>query len=118
MTSAPKKSKIFRVTGLETAQPDVLDTLKATILDNLLEQERSRIQVVTAILPSCYDDEREKVALVEFRGGVPSFLSKLEANPLQDLQVEMGGTDINFDLHFHGFTQLYVPEPGVPIAAE
>jgi hypothetical protein len=34
-------------------------------------------------VPSCYDNE-EKIALVEFRGGVPAFLSELMANPLGD----------------------------------
>jgi hypothetical protein len=49
---------------------------------------------MTAIVPSCYDNEREKVALLEFRGGFPNFLSELKANPLGDWQVEMGDTDI------------------------
>lgn len=69
-------------------------------------------------MPSCYDDEQERVALVEFCGGVPEVLSELEANPLGDWQVEMGGTDISFDRHFFGFTQLYTPKPDAPITAE
>lgn len=121
MTSA-SNSTVFRVTGLVTTQPDdVLDTvLKAAIRDNLLKEEISRIQVITVIVPSCYDEERERIALVDFRGGIPNFLSELIVNPLGDWEVEMKDTDItgNFDRHFFGFTQLYAPEPDVPIAAE
>lgn len=119
MTSS-RKSIVFRVTGLATTQPDeVLDTaLKAAIHDNLLEEERSAIKILTAIVPSCYDEEHERVALVEFRGGVPKFLSELVVNPLGDWQVEMDETDISFDSHFFGFTQLYTANPDMPIAAE
>ena len=73
---------------------------------------------MTAIVPSCYDCERERAALVDFRGGVPDFLSELVANPLGDWQMEMDDTDINFDCHFFGFTQLYTPAPGKPVTAE
>lgn len=120
MMTFASNSTVFRVTGLVTTQPDdVRDIVfKAAIQDNLLEEEISRIQVVTVIVPSCYDEERERIALVDFRGGIPNFLSELIVDPLGDWQVEMKDTDINFDCHFFGFTQLYAPEPDVPIAAE
>lgn len=57
-------------------------------------------------MPSCCDD-KEKVALVECRGGLPTFLSELTAESLGESQMEMGDTDINFDQPFFGFTQLY-----------
>ena len=44
-----------------------------------------------ASLDSCYNDE-EKVALVEYRRGMPAFLSALIANPLEEWQ------------HFFSFT--------------
>lgn len=115
-----RKSTVFRVTGLATTTPDdVLDAdLKAAVRSNLTEEEKSAIQFAIAILPSCYDEERERVALVEFRGGVPKFLSELVAHPLEDWQIEMKDMDINFDSHFFGFTQLYAPKPDVPITAE
>jgi hypothetical protein len=56
--------------------------------------------------------------LVEFRGGVPKFLSELVAHPLKDWQMVMGDVDINFDCNFFGFTQLYAPRPGEPVTAE
>lgn len=60
----------------------------------------------------------QRVALVQFRGGVPQFLRELRVNPLGDWQVEMGNDDTNFDCHFFGFTQLYVPDDNEPVVAE
>lgn len=117
--AARKKGIVFRVTGLAASQPDYEpdEALKAAINDNLAEDERRSLTFTTAIVPSCYDNE-EKVALVEFHGGVPAFLSGLVANPLDDWEVEMGDMDISFDQHFFGFTQLYEPQPGSPVTAE
>ncbi|KAF2178473.1 hypothetical protein K469DRAFT_803304 [Zopfia rhizophila CBS 207.26] len=117
--AAGKKGPVFRVTGLPALQPDdeLATSLKAAIDDNLAEDEQSKLTVNTAIVPSCYNNE-EKVTLVEFHGGVPAFLSELMANPLGDWQVEMGDTDISFDQHFFGFTQLYTPKPDSPVTAE
>ncbi|KAL9121714.1 MAG: hypothetical protein Q9187_001729 [Circinaria calcarea] len=99
-----EKGPVFRVTGLPAPQPDdeLNITLKATINDNPSEEVKSKLTVNTAIVPSCYDNEQERVALVEFRGGVPEFLSELEENPLGDWQVEMGGMDTSFDCHSSG----------------
>src|SRR5256885_758052 len=118
--AARKKGPVFRVTGLPASQPDdeLNTTLKATIEDNLSEEETSTLGVSTAIVPSCYDNEHERVALVEFHGGLPLFLSELVANPLGDWQVEMGDMNISFDCHFFGFTQLYTPKPDAPVTAE
>jgi hypothetical protein len=115
-----KKGTVFRVTGLSASQPDdaLNAALKAAIDDNLSEEERSELGVSTVIVPSCYDHEQERVALVEFHGGVPTFLAELIANPLGDWQMEMGDTDISFDCYFFGFTQLYTPKPDVPVTAE
>jgi hypothetical protein len=117
--AARKKGPVFRVTGLTASQPDdeLAMSLKATIGNKLAEDEQSKLTVITAVVPSCYDNE-EKVALVEFHGGVPAFLSELMADPLGDWQVEMGDRDINFDRHFLGFTQLYTPKPDVRVTAE
>lgn len=111
--AARKKGPVFRITGLPASQPDneLATALKAAITDNLAEDEQSKLTVSTAIVPSCYNNE-ERVALVEFYGGVPVFLSELMANLLGDWQVEMGDTDISFDQYFFGFTQLYTPKPG------
>jgi hypothetical protein len=117
--AARKKGPVFRVTGLPASQPDdeLATSLRAAIADNLAEDERTKLAVTTALVPSCYDNE-EKVALIEFHGGVPAFLSGLMVNPLGDWQVEMGDTDLSFDCHFFGFTQLYTPEADLPVTAE
>ena len=115
-----KRPTVFRATGLMTDSPDdALEiALKTAIDDNLSEEEKSDIEVVIAILPSCYENDRERVALVQFRGGIPKFLSELMLNPLGEWQIEMGDTDVNFDCHFFGFTQLYAPTAGEPVTAE
>jgi hypothetical protein len=114
-----KKGPVFRVTGLPAEQPDEeLNTkLRATIGDNLSDEEKSQLSFTTTVIPSCYND-LERVALVEFHGGVPGFLSDLVANPLGDWAIEMGDIDINFDQHFLGFTQLYTPNSDAPVTAE
>ena len=116
---AAMKGPVLRVTGLAASQPDeeLAASLKATINDSLTNEEQSRMDIRVAVVPSCYNDE-EKVALVECRGGVPAFLSELTADPLEESQMEMGDTDINFDQHFFGFTQLYTPTSDAPVAAE
>lgn len=114
-----KTSAVYRVTGLSTERPD--DALKSELLSTItgeLTGEESELKVVVDIVPSCYDPEQEKVALVEFRGRVPTFLCELEKDTLEDWQVEMGDTDVSFDRHFFGFTQMYTPKPEEPIIAE
>jgi hypothetical protein len=117
--AAAKKGPVLRVTGLAASQPDdeLTAELKATISDDLTDEEKSDIDFRVAVVPSCYSDE-EKVALVECRGGLPAFLSALAADPLAEWQVDMGDTDVSFDQHFFGFTQLYTPQPDAPVTAE
>lgn len=114
-----KKGHVFRVSGLPGSQPDdeLKLALETVINDELSDEERSQIGITTALMPSCYRDE-ERVALVEFHGQVPEFLSELIRDPLGEWQVEMGDEDISFDQHFFGFTQLYKPKPETPITAE
>lgn len=116
---ARTKGLVFRATGLPASQPDdeLVASLNAAVDDNLAEEEQSKSTASVTIVPSCYDND-EKVALVEFHGGAPSFLSKLTDNPLGDWQVEMGDTDVSFDQHFFGFTQLYTPKADSPVTAE
>jgi hypothetical protein len=118
--AAGRKSTVFRVTGLIRDQGDeILETsLGVTIYEHLSNDEKSLIKTETAILPSCYESDRERTALVQFHGGVPAFLSKLIDNCLGDCQVEMGDGDINFDCHFFGFTQMYMPADNEPVTAE
>jgi hypothetical protein len=114
------KSTVFRVTGLPGDQTDdqLAARLRLVIDEKLQEHERLQIVAKVALVPSCRNDEETSIALVEFAGGIPQFLSELVKNPLGDWQVEMDDTDINFDRHFFGFTQLYATEPGKVVIAE
>lgn len=108
------KSFVFRATGLPASEPD--EQLKAmlttAINENLPADEQFRFDVT--IVPSCYNPGQERVALVDFRGGAPDFLVDL----LVPWQAEIGESDVNFDHHFYGFTQLYTTkiDACVPIA--
>ncbi|KAL1640014.1 hypothetical protein SLS61_010269 [Didymella pomorum] len=117
--AATKKGPVLRVTGLAASQPDeeLAASLKAAISNDLTGEEKPKIDVRVAVVPSCYNDE-EKVALVECCGGLPAFLSELTADPLGESQMEMGETDINFDQHFFDFTQLYTPASDTPVVAD
>ncbi|KAF3392458.1 hypothetical protein F1880_008921 [Penicillium rolfsii] len=119
MTSQ-RKSRVFRVTGLSREQPDgdLKTALQGVLDDNFTHDERLQVKAEITIVPSCYESDTQRVALVQFRGGVPQFLQELRINPLGDWQVEMGEDDINFDCHFFGFTQLYAPDENEPVAAD
>jgi hypothetical protein len=114
------KSTVFRVTGLPEDQTDdqLASRLRLVIDEKFQEHERLQIATKVALVPSCQNDEETSIALVEFAGGIPQFLSELVKNPLGDWQVEMDDTDINFDRHFFGFTQLYAAEPEKAVVAE
>ena len=114
-----KRGIVFRINGLPASGSDdeINEALKDAIEESLEDDENSKLITYAAIVPSCYDNE-ERTALVEFSGGVPAFLAHLVSNPLDEWQVEMGGTDINFDQHFFGFTQLYTPKSGSSVTAE
>lgn len=113
------KGIVFRVRDLPALGSDneLLETLKAIVHDHLKDDERSKLSFRVELVPSCYKNN-EKVALIDFVGGVPAFLGSLTANPLSDWQFELGDADITFDQHFFEFTQLYAPTPGLPVTAE
>ena len=117
--AARKKGPVFRVTGLSASQPDdeLAASLKTTIDEVLTEDGDSKLTVYLEIVPSCYDKDK-KVALIEFRGGAPAFLVELTDKLLNEYQLEMGTTDISFDRHFFGFTQLYTPKADALTTAE
>ncbi|CAG7933708.1 unnamed protein product, partial [Penicillium olsonii] len=118
--ASQKKSYVFRVTGLLRERPDgdLETTLQGTIDDKFADDERSHIKAEITIVPSCYESDTERAALVQFRGGVPQFLRELRVDPLGDWQIEMGDDDVNFDCHFFGFTQLYAPDENEPVFAD
>ncbi|KAJ6118319.1 hypothetical protein N7471_013786 [Penicillium samsonianum] len=118
--ASQRKSHVFRVTGLSRELPDedLEIALQEALNDKFSDDERSHMKAEITIVPSCYESDTQRVALVQFRGGVPQFLHKLRVDPLGDWQVEMGYNDINFDCHFFGFTQLYAPDENEPVVAD
>ena len=114
-----KKGIVFRVSNLPALGSDIelRETLEAFVKDKLVDDEKSKPSFEVDLVPCC-DGNNAKVALIEFKGGVPAFLASLTANAMGDWQETMGNTDINFDRHFLGFTQLYTPTPSLPITAE
>lgn len=74
---------------------------------------------IVSIVP-LRDHESELVAILDFKHGLPAFLSDLKANPLGNWQTSVDDLEeeLSFDTHFHGFTQLYMPDKSSEIAAE
>ncbi|CEJ62911.1 hypothetical protein PMG11_11396 [Penicillium brasilianum] len=118
--ASQRKSHIFRVTGLSRERPDgdLKTALQEVLDDNFTHDERSQIKAEITIVPSCYETDTQRVALVQFRGRVPQFLGELRLDPLGNWQVEIGDNDINFNYHFFGFTQLYAPDASEPVVAD
>ena len=114
-----QKGVVFRVTDLPALGSDneLHKSLKAVIEDNLVDDERSKLSFRIDLVPSC-DDNIAKVALIEFYGPVPAFLARLTADIMGIWQAVMRDTDITFDRHFLGFTQLYTPISDLPTTAE
>jgi hypothetical protein len=84
--ASQKKSHIFRVTGLSKERPDgdLKTALQEVLDDSFTDDERSQIKAEITIVPSCYESDTRRVALVQFRGGVPQFLQELRVDPLRD----------------------------------
>ncbi|KAJ5963046.1 hypothetical protein N7501_007987 [Penicillium viridicatum] len=117
---ASKRSHVFRVTGLsrKLLDEDLKTALHEALNNNFADDERSHIKAEIMIVPSCYESDTERAALVQFHGGVPQFLRELRVDPLGDWQIEMGDDDVNFDCHFFGFTQLYASDENQPVVAD
>ncbi|CAI7656122.1 unnamed protein product [Penicillium palitans] len=118
--ASQRKSHTFRVTGLSREQPDgeLKTALQEALNDNLTDDERSHSKAEITIVPSCYETDTERVALLQFRGGMPWFLDELRVDPLGDWQIEVEDNDVNFDCHFFGFTQLYAPDDNEAVVAD
>jgi hypothetical protein len=114
---ATTRSTIFRVTGLPIGpEEQVILSLRLAINQHASSSELQRLGRIT-IAPSCYNDQAS-VALLEWKGNTPKFLSTLDMNPLSSWEIELDDQDISFDRHFFGFTQLYNTASEQPISAE
>jgi hypothetical protein len=79
-----RKSTTFRVTRLTRYQPDgVFDAgLIVMINGDLAGDEELKTGTAVAIIHSCYDSDRERVAPVLFHREAQRILSKLVDNPM------------------------------------
>ena len=111
------KSTVFRITGLPIGPEDQIRSSLEQALDQQASTSELQRRGSITIAPSCYDD-RTSVALLEWKGDTPGFLSSLDTNPLSSWEMELDYEDISFDRHFFGFTQLYSTTPEQPINAE
>ncbi|KAH0551496.1 hypothetical protein GP486_007289 [Trichoglossum hirsutum] len=115
---------VFRITGLPDSSTEQAESLLiAVIKEQLSEEEKQTLKIEITIIPSCNSSNnngQKLVALVDFKRGIPNFLSGLVKNQLREWQVEIDdtGEDISFDCHFHGFTQLYNTQPSQTITAD
>jgi len=55
--AATKKGPVLRVTGLTALQPgeELAESLKAAISVNLTDEEKLKLDVRVAVVPSCYN---------------------------------------------------------------
>lgn len=109
------KPVVCRVTGIPggtdaTVREQELRELLWHLLSENQRQNQSAVQV--SIVPCCYGAGM-MTALVDFKDGLPIFLDTLQKDLLGVWQAEMGDEDLEFDQHFHGFTQLYTPTDGI-----
>jgi protein SERAC1 len=117
-SAASTRSVVFRVTGLSVGKAEeIVTSLTAIINQRLSPSELLQVEYTVFPIPSC-DNIHTSSALVDFKNGIPLFLSHLVKHPLEDHPVETDHGDINFDRHFFGFTQLYYPDLACPIDAE
>jgi hypothetical protein len=105
------KPIVFRVSQIPGGDAVSRETeLLKLIGESLSETEKKHVMsaIKISIVPSCKDPQT-LTALVDFKSGLPEYLKALQQNPLRTHQLVMGEDDIEFDLHFHGLTQLYQP---------
>lgn len=115
--TARTKSTIYRVTGLPIGQQNkTISLLKEALSEHASKSELERLGDIS-VVPSC-DDEQTSVALLEWKGDTPNFLSSLDKDLLGSWEIEVGDDDISFDRHFFGFTQMYSTSPEKSISAE
>ncbi|KAI5789408.1 hypothetical protein FPQ18DRAFT_261729 [Pyronema domesticum] len=83
--------------------------LRAAIRLELTEEERKSRKINIEIIPCCYNGDQNS-ALVHFIGGIPKFALEQGDQPKDVCQISVDTADINFDVNFHGFTQMYATE--------
>ena len=106
---------VYRIRGLP---PHCTEDEAREVIETLLDDdEKDVLHHRLSLIPSCYHGDDTCGALLTTVTS-PRFLAELDKNPLIDWPVESRYGDLNFDRHFHGFTQLYQTERDREITAE
>ena len=114
-----KRGKLITVRVQGLAPGDYED--KASELCDLFLDEQMQgdeLPVIT-ILPACDPRERRLTALLDYkRGRLPGFLEGLSKDRYKRETYNLNGQRLNFDVHFHGFTQICGTSPPSSAVAE
>ena len=112
--TAIKKTTVFRVTGLPNGaniEKSLRNAIKKRASNKSASTDSQKLDIEITILPSCYSHASEignptKVALVDFKGNVPEFLSDPARDPTKQTTIEVHNEAVTFDRGFQNFTQL------------
>ena len=112
-------STVARVQGFTNLKLEFAEVSLRRIINERLSASLPNNNYGLSFVSSC-NSGNELFALVDFRHGLPDFLSQLRQNPLDSWQVFVDelDDDLSFDRHFIGFTQLYNPDSSQGIIAE
>lgn len=115
--SSKSKTHVFRVRGLPNSWGQKRSTAKLdeAIRQQLSDKETHRLKYDIEIVPDCYAQDKKVVALVEFSGASPAFLSRLADRPGDYEVLYLDKHEITFDRDFFQLTQLNHPK-GTPVA--
>jgi hypothetical protein len=105
---------VFRAVGL----PNDADVSDIEGLKQFCEADETLVPESVSFVPSCPDDGETKTAIFSVQPPLPKFLENLRKNPLQTFAFELREEDVQLDINFYGFTQMYTTKPGEPIIAE
>lgn len=102
-------ARTLRIRGLAPdTNEDIENALRMFLVDKL---ERQGAVGDLTIVPSCDPNDRNLEALVDFYPKIPKFLLDSTGKMPERAVCRFNGRKIEFDGHFHGFTQLFNTEP-------
>jgi hypothetical protein len=105
---------VFRAVGLPNdAQVSDIEELK-----RFCEADEKLVTSSVSFVPSCPDDGETKTAIFAVQPPLPKFLENLRKNSTQTFVFELRQQDVQLDMNFYGFTQMYTTNPQEPITAE
>ena len=113
------RSRVVRVQGLPAIEPDAAKDMLCKAIEGRLQPSDGAHNFDVSIVPSCNRTD-ECAALVDFPYGLPVFLSELRDNGRSSVQLPIEGSEyeLDFDIHFLGFTPMYPTDPSTDPVAE